>query len=447
MKIIIAGAYAIGSHLAKLLSRNNQDIVLIDDDEQRLENISSDYDILTMHASPTSLAALKNAGAAEANLYIAVTPDENLNMNSCVMAKAIGAKKTVAKVNNYEFVEPEMAKFYEKLGIDSLIYPENLAAYDIVNGLKMSWVRQRWDVHGGALVMLGIKLRETCEILDRPLKELCKPDSPYYIVAIRRDGDTIIPGGNDVLKMYDLVYFMVTKQYIPYVRKIVGKEHYVDVKNVMVMGGGDTAIRALKNMPEYMNVKIIERDEARCDYLNEHIDNRNVMVINGDGRDLSLLNEEGIRNTQAFVALTTNAETNILACLTAKRMGVRKTVAAVENLDYVNMAVSLDIGTIVNKKAIAASRIYQMMLETEVDNVSYLMTANAHVAEFVAQPQSKVTRKKVFELGLPKGATIGGLVRNGVGYLVSGGTQIEAGDIVVVFCYHQRMDKLEKYFK
>lgn len=447
MKIIIAGAYAIGSHLAKLLSRNNQDIVLIDDDEQRLENISSDYDILTMHASPTSLAALKNAGAADANLYIAVTPDENLNMNSCVMAKAIGAKKTVAKVNNYEFVEPEMAKFYEKLGIDSLIYPENLAAYDIVNGLKMSWVRQRWDVHGGALVMLGIKLRETCEILDRPLKELCKPDSPYYIVAIRRDGDTIIPGGNDVLKMYDLVYFMVTKQYIPYVRKIVGKEHYVDVKNVMIMGGGDTAVRALKNMPEYMNVKLMEHDVERCDYLNDQIDDQRVMVINGDGRDLQLLNEEGIHTTQAFVALTSNAETNILACLTAKRMGVRKTVAAVENLDYVNMAVSLDIGTIINKKAIAASHIYQMMLDAEVNNVRFLMTANADVAEFTAHPKSKVTKKRVFELGLPNGATIGGLVRNGEGHLVSGGTQIEAGDIVVVFCYNVRMEKLEKFFK
>lgn len=447
MKIIIAGAYAIGSHLAKLLSRNNQDIVLIDDDEQRLENISSDYDILTMHASPTSLAALKNAGAADANLYIAVTPDENLNMNSCVMAKAIGAKKTVAKVNNYEFVEPEMAKFYEKLGIDSLIYPENLAAYDIVNGLKMSWVRQRWDVHGGALVMLGIKLRETCEILDRPLKELCKPDSPYYIVAIRRDGDTIIPGGNDVLKMYDLVYFMVTKQYIPYVRKIVGKEHYADVKNVMIMGGGDTAVRALKNMPEYMNVKLMEHDVERCDILNDQIDDQRVMVINGDGRDLQLLNEEGIHTTQAFVALTSNAETNILACLTAKRMGVRKTVAAVENLDYVNMAVSLDIGTIINKKAIAASHIYQMMLDAEVNNVRFLMTANADVAEFTAHPKSKVTKKRVFELGLPNGATIGGLVRNGEGHLVSGGTQIEAGDIVVVFCYNVRMEKLEKFFK
>ena len=447
MKIIIAGAYAIGSHLAKLLSRNNQDIVLIDDDEQRLENISSDYDILTMHASPTSLAALKNAGAADANLYIAVTPDENLNMNSCVMAKASGAKKTVAKENNYEFVEPEMAKFYEKLGIDSLIYPENLAAYDIVNGLKMSWVRQRWDVHGGALVMLGIKLRETCEILDRPLKELCKPDSPYYIVAIRRDGDTIIPGGNDVLKMYDLVYFMVTKQYIPYVRKIVGKEHYVDVKNVMIMGGGDTAVRALKNMPEYMNVKLMEHDVERCDILNDQIDDQRVMVINGDGRDLQLLNEEGIHTTQAFVALTSNAETNILACLTAKRMGVRKTGAAVENLDYVNMAVSLDIGTIINKKAIAASHIYQMMLDAEVNNVRFLMTANADVAEFTAHPKSKVTKKRVFELGLPNGATIGGLVRNGEGHLVSGGTQIEAGDIVVVFCYNVRMEKLEKFFK
>lgn len=447
MKIIIAGAYGIGSHLAKLLSRNNHDIVLMDESEERLEDISPDYDLLTMHAPPSSLKALKEAGAEQADLYIAVTPDENLNMNTCVMAKAVGTKKTVAKVNNYEFVEPELSAFFEKLGIDSLIYPENLAATDIVNGLKMSWVRQRWDVHGGALVMLGIKLRETCEILNQPLKDLCKPDTPYYIVAIRRDGETIIPRGDDSLHVYDMAYFMTTRQYIPYVRKIVGKEYYADVKNVMLMGGGNTAVRALKHLPQYMNVKVIEQDEERCEYLNEHLDNRNVMVINGDGRDLALLNEEGVHNTQAFVALTGNAETNILACLAAKRMGVRKTVAAVENLDYVNMAVSLDIGTIVNKKAIAASHIYQMMLDAEVSNVNFLMTANAHVAEFVAQQNSKVTRKKVYELGLPTGATIGGLVRRGEGYLVSGGTQIEAGDIVVVFCYNQRMDKLEKFFK
>ena len=297
--------------------------------------------------------------------------------------------------------------------------------------------------------MLGIKMRETAEILNQPLKELSKPDTPYHVVAVKRGDDTIIPRGDDELKLHDMVYFMTKRDTIPYVRKIVGKEHYVDVKNVMIMGGGTTAVRAISLLPEYMNAKIIEMDEARCEELNELIDNDRVMIINGDGRDLTLLRDEGIGNTQAFVALTSNAETNILACLTAKRMGVRKTVAVVENMDYVSMAESLDIGTIINKKALAASRIYQMMLDEDVSvsNIKFLTTANADVAEFTAQQGSKVTRKRVFELGLPNGVTIGGLVRNGVGQLVSGGTQIEAGDNVVVFCHNINMSKVEKFFK
>ncbi|MBQ4146841.1 MAG: Trk system potassium transporter TrkA [Prevotella sp.] len=446
MKIIIYGAYAIGTHLAKLLSRNNHDTILIDDDDERLANITSDYDLMTVLASNRKIKTLKDAGVHNADLFIAVTPDENFNMNICMMAKALGVKRTVSKVDSYEYNEPKFKEFFEKLGISSIIYPEHLAARDIANGLKMSWVRQRWDVHDGALVMLGIKLRESCEILNEPLKELCKPESPYHIVAVKRGDDTIIPRGDDVLKMYDLAYFMTTRNYIPYIRKIVGKEHYVDVKNVIIMGGGATAVRSTYLMPEYMNVKILEQDEERCEKINEIIENERVMVIHGDGRDLSLLMEEGIKNTQAFVALTGNAETNILACLTAKRMGVRKTVAMVENLDYVSMAESLDIGTIINKKALAASYIYQMMLDADVNNIRFLMTANADVAEFTAQQGSRVTRKKVFELGLPSGATIGGLVRHGEGILVSGGTQIEAGDIVVVFCHGINMDKVEKFF-
>ncbi len=446
MKIIIYGAYAIGTHLAKLLSRNNHDTILIDDDDERLANITSDYDLMTVLASNRKIKTLKDAGVHNADLFIAVTPDENFNMNICMMAKALGVKRTVSKVDSYEYNEPKFKEFFEKLGISSIIYPEHLAARDIANGLKMSWVRQRWDVHDGALVMLGIKLRESCEILNEPLKELCKPESPYHIVAVKRGDDTIIPRGDDVLKMYDLAYFMTTRNYIPYIRKIVGKEHYVDVKNVIIMGGGATAVRSTYLMPEYMNVKILEQDEERCEKINEIIENERVMVIHGDGRDMSLLMEEGIKNTQAFVALTGNAETNILACLTAKRMGVRKTVAMVENLDYVSMAESLDIGTIINKKALAASYIYQMMLDADVNNIRFLMTANADVAEFTAQQGSRVTRKKVFELGLPSGATIGGLVRHGEGILVSGGTQIEAGDIVVVFCHGINMDKVEKFF-
>lgn len=447
MKIVISGAYAIGTHLAKLLSRNNQDTVLIDDDEERLLNVSSDYDLLTINDDPSSISTMEEAGVKNADLYIAVTPDQSLNLNTCIMAKAMGAKRTVAKVDNYEYIDPKLDGFFERIGITSLIYPENLAAKEIANGLKMSWVRQRWDVHDGALVMLGIKLRETCEILNEPLKDLCKPESPYHIVAIKRGDETIIPRGDDELKIYDLAYFMTTRNYIPYIRKIVGKEHYVDVKNVMMMGGGETAVRAVAMMPEYMDCKILEMDEQRCQKLNDLVDTDRVMVINGDGRDMQLLMEEGVKNTQAFVALTGNAETNIMACLTAKRMGVRKTVAMVENMDYVAMAESLDIGTIVNKKAMAASAIYQMMLDEDVHNIRFLMTANADVAEFTAQQGSKVTKKKVFELGSLQGATIGGLVRHGQGQLVSGGTQIEAGDIVVVFCHDLSMEKIEKFFK
>lgn len=446
MKIIIVGAYAIGTHLAKLLSRNNQEITLIDENEENLEKLRGDFDLLTIHASPTCIRTLKEARVSSTDLFIGVTPNEYQNITACSLAHAFGAKKTVARIDNCEYLRPENEEVFKQMGISSLIYPEELAAKDIANGLKMSWVRQRWDVHNGVLVMLGIKLRESCEILNQPLKDLCGPDDPYHVVAIKRDHDTIIPGGNDELKLYDLAYFMTTRNYIPYVRKIVGKEHYVDVKNVMIMGGGNTTVRAIQNIPDYMEVKIIEKDEHRCEQLNEILDDSRTLVINADGRDVSLLVDEGIRNTQAFVAMTGNAETNILACLTAKRMGVRKTVAMVDNIDYIDMAESFDIGTIINKKAIAASHIYQMMLDAKVHNVRFLTATNADVAEFIPVPGSKVTRKPVKDLGLPAGMTIGGLVRNGEGQLVSGNTQIEAGDTVMVFCNNLGMTKIEKFF-
>jgi trk system potassium uptake protein TrkA len=237
---------------------------------------------------------------------------------------------------------------------------------------------------------------------------------------------------------------MTTTNYIAYIRKIVGKEHYADVKNVIIMGGGKTAVRAAKEMPSFINTKIIEINESRCEYLNEVLDDTKVIVIHGDGRDISLLKEENIKNTQGFVALTGDDEVNILACLTAKKLGVRKTIAMVENSDYLSMAESLDIGTIINKKLLAASNIYKMMLDAR--NIGYLASVKADVAEFIAQAGSKVTRKKVFELGLPKGCTLGGLVRGHEAMLISGGTQIMPGDNVVVICYEIDLKKIEKFF-
>ena len=446
MKVVIVGAGAVGTHLSKLLSREHQDCVLIDDNEERLNSLT-EYDVMTYNASPTSIKALKEAGTQHADLFVGVTPEETTNLTACMIAHSLGAKKTVARIDNYEYLSQQNKELFRNMGIDSLIYPEVLAAIDINNGLKLSWVRQRWDVHDGALTLLGIKLRETAEILNQPLRELCGPDDPYHIVAIKRGEETIIPGGLDELRVGDLAYFMTTQEYIPYIRKIVGKEHYADVKNVIVMGGDKTSVRAALTAPDYMNIKIIEKNAERCEKLNELLGDSDTMVIHGDGRDLGLLEEEGIRNTQAFVALTGNAETNILACLTAKRLGVRKTVAMVENLDYVKMAEELDIGTIINKMTIAASHIFQMLLEADVDNLRSLMLVDSEVAEFTAAEGSKVTKKPVKDLGLPAGATIGGLVRKGVGMLVNGNSQIEAGDSVMVFCHEAKLNNIEKFFK
>ena len=444
MKIIIAGAGAVGTHLAKMLSDERHDIVLMDAEEERLSNLDSNFDLMTIAARSTSINSLKDAGVADADLFVAVTPEESTNITSCMLAHSLGAKKTVARIDNYEYLQPKNKEFFKNLGIDSLIYPEMLAAKEIADGLHLSWIRQWWEFSGGALVMLGVKLRENALILNTPIYQL-KKEQPYHIVAIKRLGETIIPGGFDELLADDIVYFMTSKRSLSYIRKITGKEAYATIHNVMMMGGSRIAMRATQLISDDMSVKIIDNDLNRCHWLTDMVDD-NVMVINGDGRDFELLNDEGISEVDAFVALTDNSETNILACLAAKRMGVVKTIAEVENIDYIGMADSLDIGAIINKKKIAASYIYQLLLDADVENVKCLTFANADVAEFVVKENARVTRTLVKDISLPKGATIGGLVRDDEGVLVTGNTQIMAGDHVVVFCLSSMIKRVEKYF-
>lgn len=447
MKIVIGGAGAVGIHLASLLSKDNYDITLIDEREERFEELGSDADIMTVVGSPTSIRTLKETETEHADLFVGVTPHESENITACAIAHRIGARKTVARIDNYEYLAPTAEAFFKSIGVDSLIYPEVLVARDIIGGLKQSWVRQRWDFHDGALTMLGIKLHSSCKVLGQPLRTLCNPDDPYFIVAIKRGAEVIIPRGNDTLQDGDLLYIMTKEGAMHEVRKLVGKEHYKDVKNVIIIGGGKSTVRTALTAPSSLRLKIIEADEARCERLNTLLASTEAMVIHGDGRDMGLLEEEGLRNTQAFVALTENSETNILACLSAKRHGVNKTIALVENLGYVSMAEDLDIGTIINKKTIAASHIFQMMLNADVSNVRSLTLVDADVVEFTAAKNSPVTKKPVKALGLPEGAAIGGLVRGGVGMLVNGNSQIEVGDVVMVFCNSHVLRKVEKYFK
>ncbi|MBR5673872.1 MAG: Trk system potassium transporter TrkA [Muribaculaceae bacterium] len=448
MRVIILGAGAIGAHLADLFSKINQDIVVIDDDEQKLERIQENCDLMTVHSSSNApIKAMKDAKVGNADLFIAVTRDEYMNLSQCVLAHSLGASRTVAKVENRELTIPQVVNAFSEAGVSSVIDPDNLAALDIVNSLKMTWVRQRWDVHGGALTLLGIKAWEGCEILNIPFKQVFKPDSPYHVVAIKRGNDTIIPTGDDMIKTGDLVYFMTMRENMASMKKLMGKSHYPEVKNVIIVGGGRTAVRVVNMLPDGIRAKIFESDPHRCEELTELVNNDRVMVINADGRSVSNLMEENIKSAQAFIALMGNAEANILACLTAKELGVPKTIAMVGNMDYVGIAGNVDIGTIINKQALTASHIYQLLLDGDVRNIRNLITVNADVAEFTAHPGSRITMKKVRDLGFPVEAELGGLVRNGKGILVNGETMIEPGDNVVVFCHGTPISKIEKYFK
>lgn len=448
MKIIIAGAGAVGTHLAELLSQENHDIILMDENPDKTEEIAAgNHDLLIMNVPPTSISGLKEAGVAHTDLFIAVTPEETKNITCCMLAHTLGARKTVARVDNSEYTTERYQEVFKKMGIDSLVYPEELAAKEIIDGLKRSWVRQYWEVHNGALCLLGIKLRqEAADLFNKPLKELCGPTSPFHIVAIKREDATIIPNGNTEIHLGDIAYFMTTRKHIQLIRKIVGKEGYADVRKAMIMGGGDITMHVAQAKPDNITLKIIEQDEDRCQKLLEQLDDNDTMIIHGDARDTDLLIDEGIRDMQGFAALTANTENNILACLAAKRLGVRKTIAQVENMDYVAMAGKLDIGTIVNKKTIAASHIHRMMLDTDVASIRRLAIADADIAEFVASEGSPITKKPIREFHFPEGITLGGLVRDGVGMSIGGNTQVLPGDCVVVFSKAGLIRQIDNYF-
>ena len=446
MRVVIAGAGEVGRHLAKMLSRERHDIILLDPNEDNLAFAKTGMEILPIVGNPTSLHDLENADVRDANLFVSVTTEESTNITACMLASNLGARKTFARINNHEYLLPRNNELFQKIGVNSMICPEILAAKEIVAAIRRPWTRQHWELFGGGLILLGIKVRGGAPIINRTLVELMQNDKKcYHIVAIQRgEGEMVIPRGMDHIEDGDIVFVTTTREHIEDVRIKTGKQN-PEVKKIIIMGGGRIAIKTAHFLPDNIHITIIEADREKCVRIGEKLP-KNVLVINGDGRDTDLLVQEGIHNAQAFVALTENAGTNILACLAAKRYGVFKTIAQVENLDYISLAAKVDIGTVINKKLIAAGHIYQFLLDADVANVKCLAFARADVAELVAKPDSKITRKPIKDMRLPKDMTLGGLIRNGIPMMVEGDTQIRANDHVMVFCFDSAMRKLKDYF-
>lgn len=443
MKILIAGAGAVGAHLATLLSREAQDIVLIDLDAERLDLLDSKNNLLTVCGSPTSFDTLWKADAGKCDLFVAVTPYETENILACTIAKSMGAKQTVARIDNMEFMLDDSRAFFKRQGVDSVIYPEYYAAKEIFIALNHTWVRHWFEMWNGELILLGVKLTEKASLVGMKLKEFGPLGQKFHVSAIRRKHDTIIPSGDDMILAGDIVYFTVKKEHTDELRELCGKS-VKHIKNIMIAGGSRIAAPLCSMLSDKYKIKIIEPDIKECEYLVTNCPN--VDVVCGDSRDSELLTDEGINKMDAFLALSDSAEQNILACLMAKEYGVVKTVAEVENIQYIGEAETLNIGTVVNKKLLAAGAIFQRMLDQDSTNSKCLALADAEVAEIEAKEGSKITRAAIKDLKLNHDMTIAGLIRDGKGQLVGGNTIIRGGDRVVMFCLTGAIHKFEKLF-
>lgn len=443
MKIIIAGAGEVGSHLAKMLSNENQDIVLIDNDQQRLDVIDSNYNLMTWNGSTSSFDTLHDAGVDTADLYIAVTPYETRNITSCAIAKRLGAKRTVARIDNAEFIHPDNKAIIKEIGADFIIYPEELAADEIALALSHNWSRYWGELHNGKLLLIGAKLTDTSVLVNRKLRDLPVSGHDFHVAAIKRRNETIIPGGNDDILPNDIVYFITMPEYVDELRELCGKKERI-IKKALIMGGSRIASRFAARYHDKFHIKIIDSDRDNCEALATALPY--CEIVCGDGRDIEVLRENNIYQYDAFMALTDFSETNILSCLTAKEFGVPKTVAEVENLQFFSQAENLNIGTIINKKLLASSRIFKILLDADEESAKCLALADAEVAELQVKDGAKITKAPVKDLHLPFGMTLASLVRDNECHLVNGNTQILGGDYVVVFCLTGTISKIEKWF-
>jgi trk system potassium uptake protein TrkA len=448
MKIIIAGAGEVGFHLAKLLSYESQEITLIDTNKDSLSYADNHLDIKVIKGDATSISILKEANVNNIDLLIAVTASETTNITACVLAKQLGAKRTIARISNTEFINHKEEVGFTELGIDELISPEALAASEISLLLNQSAFNDSYEFEEGALTMVGLNLARTASFVGKTVKEAAQlfHEIHFVPIAIQRFGTqyTIIPRGDTQFKEGDNVVFITSEGGGDELCKMTGKSN-VEIKNVMILGGSKIGYKTSRDLcANNFNVKLIEKDKEHAFELADELEK--VLVINGDGRNVDLLDEENIGNMDAFISVTGNSETNIMSCLVAKSKGVKKTIALVENMDYFELSQSIGIDTLINKKLLAANNIFRYIRKGEVVAMTKLNNMNAELLEFKVKAKSKINNKLIKDVDFPRSAIIGGVIRDGKGHIALGSFRIQENDNVVVCCLPRSIKRVEKIF-
>ena len=446
MRIVIAGMGDVGYHLAKQLSNEEHDIIAIDMDQQRLSYSDSMADILTINGSSTNITTLKEARVNKADLFVAVTSFEEINVTSAILAKKLGAKKTIARISNSEYLDESVDISFSEIGIDFMIYPEELAAREMVNLILRSAATDVMDFEGGKLSVIGLRLDKDAPVIRKTIVDIAKEfeSFDFRIVALHRNFRTIIPKGNDRFLPNDQVFVITRPEGNNVVMKLAGKE---DIKfdNIMILGGSKIGRRVAELLEDKMTIKLIESDEEKSLQLADSL--TKTLVIRGDGRNIDLLAQEGIIDVDAFVAVTDDAETNIITCLLAKHLGVKKTIALVDKVEYIPLTQTIGLDSLINKKLIAANNISRFIRKSEVLALSTLEGIDADIMEYVVQPNSPITKKPIKDLNFPKEAIIGGIIRGDDSMIAIGDTRIQNGDKVVVFSLPGGVKQTEKFFR
>jgi trk system potassium uptake protein TrkA len=445
MNIIIAGDGEVGFHLAKLLVGENHDITVVDPNSDLLKLIEAHTDLMTIPGDSTQISVLERANVRHTDLLISVVHDEQTNLITAIIGKKLGAKRTIARVNNTEYLEPKNSELFKSLGVDHLVCPERLAAEEIVNLLEQTAATETFEFSDGKLILFLIKLDEKAKVVGKTLDAIASefPYLDFRAVAIHRNSKTIIPRGNDEFRIGDLAYVITRPDGIKTLLHLGGKKEY-EIKKVMIVGGGRIGHKTATRLQKIYDLKLLEIDRDKSILLGNELND--VLVINGDARDIELLQDEGIEDMDAFIAVTDNSETNILTCLHARKFGVKKTIALVENIDYIDISQNIGIDTIINKKIITASYIARFTMGSEVLSSKVLHGIDAEVYEFVVKADSEVTKKPIRKLRFPEEAIIGGIVRGDDSYIAVGNFRIREGDKVVVFSLPSAVPKIDKLF-
>ena len=452
MKIVIAGAGEVGSHLAKMLSVEANDITVIDSRQERLDALSASTDVITVLGNPSAIDVLQDAGVANADLFIAVYPSDSQDVNivSAMLAKKLGSKKATARIDNEEYLSYENKYLFTEMGIDLMFYPEKIAAGEIIDLLKRTATTDSMDFARGKLQIAVFKLEESSALLGMTMAEFSavanKQGHSFRVVAIARGNDTIIPRFDTKFKYHDLVFIISKRDGMEMLMKYIGKKD-IEIKNVMILGGSPIGEIVARNISKQMEtVKLIEMNKEKCLELSEKLPD-NVIVVNGDGRNSDMLIEESIKDFDAFVAVTNSSETNILACVAAKRLGITRTIAEVENIEYIRLAESMGVDAIINKKLITAGRIYKFTLSNKVRFIKYMSGTNAEVLEYIVAPETAITKHMLKDMNFPKNAIIGGIIRGNEAIIAVGDTQIQAYDRVAVFALPEAVKEVDKFFR